>query len=692
MNNDARLFAASVIQSQLNGKVKYELSDSDVLELYYTEPRLAALIEMDIIKLIDHHLVVNLKEFITPKTKHLSAHAKRNKSACCIGIQYASKGQYYKSGENASNCTLDIILRAAGFLETMFMMMLSSTAGTISREYDGERTDIAHDTPILAANVINRNGGASWKINLTKPSDDAGERSYDLAEFGGIIGTMDTNASAAVDIAMDTLDTDTAPAVIVGSGSLGFACGTMKSGSQLSFTLSSDRGIADITTTEGNVGGLVGTIENGAVFDYTGVNVQGTSALIKTETGYAGGIVGSNSGTVILGTSPYTVGQYIEGTSGAGGVYGYFIYQTFVQTYDMLEDIGKDSEIGIVPEAGLHIGDRDKAYYIMAGKVNAADFIESNSNKITSPEYLYDPDKDSQIELRNNVNLIRYLSDSDNQNAVTLRVKYDLAYSASDLSYQFPKKDEGINDNIGTKVIGYSNISSSLESAAYSATSVHKEDNYDTNGDPAGIRYYTDEDTKATLDYMVVETKDEMAGPYSYLGKNASELGNALSFVDTNALYDTRNLKGPYEYIELDMELFGKWDNYTAPIAVTDYLKNIRIDGIGTNTLYDQNKTDAEQTGDTVKVDTTDPNKLRLWVRKDQLLTQAEGMYLFPISYDVLTGDASFNSDGFMYSNYKVQLTAVTCGSLGSTTYTKSSYATDHLIYTNARLEPTVIN
>ncbi len=368
------------------------------------------------------------------------------------------------------------------------------------------------------------------------------------------------------------------------------------------------------------------------------------------------------------------------------------IYQTFVQTYDMLEDIGKDSEIGIVPEAGLHIGDRDKAYYIMAGKVNAADFIESNSNKITSPEYLYDPDKDSQIELRNNVNLIRYLSDSDNQNAVTLRVKYDLAYSASDLSYQFPKKDEGINDNIGTKVIGYSNISSSLESAAYSATSVHKEDNYDTNGDPAGIRYYTDEDTKATLDYMVVETKDEMAGPYSYLGKNASELGNALSFVDTNALYDTRNLKGSYEYIELDMELFGKWDNYTAPIAVTDYLKNIRIDGIGTNTLYDQNKTDAEQTGDTVKVDTTDPNKLRLWVRKDQLLTQAEGMYLFPISYDVLTGDASFNSDGFMYSNYKVQLTAVTCGSLGSTIYTKSSYATDHLIYTNARLEPTVIN
>ena len=70
MNNDTRVFAATVNQSQLNGKVKYELSDSEVLELYYTEPRLAVLIEMDIIKLIDHHLVVNLKE--TPYQAQIS--------------------------------------------------------------------------------------------------------------------------------------------------------------------------------------------------------------------------------------------------------------------------------------------------------------------------------------------------------------------------------------------------------------------------------------------------------------------------------------------------------------------------------------------------------------------------------------------------------------------------------------------
>lgn len=117
MNDESRLFASTVTRSRQQGEIRYELSDNEVLELYYTEPRLAALIEMDVIKLIDHHLVVNLKEFITPKTHHLSAQAKRNKPACCVGIQYVPEGQYAGKGENAITCTLDIILQAAGFLE-----------------------------------------------------------------------------------------------------------------------------------------------------------------------------------------------------------------------------------------------------------------------------------------------------------------------------------------------------------------------------------------------------------------------------------------------------------------------------------------------------------------------------------------------------------------------------------------------
>lgn len=117
MNDESRLFASTVNRSRQNDEIRYELSDGEVLELYYTEPRLAALIEMDVIRLIDRHLVVNLKEFITPKTHHLSAHAKRNKPACCVGIHYVPDGLYTGNGENAITCTLDIILQAAGFLE-----------------------------------------------------------------------------------------------------------------------------------------------------------------------------------------------------------------------------------------------------------------------------------------------------------------------------------------------------------------------------------------------------------------------------------------------------------------------------------------------------------------------------------------------------------------------------------------------
>ncbi|MBR3436212.1 MAG: hypothetical protein IKG97_00500 [Lachnospiraceae bacterium] len=96
------------------GPVKYELNEIGVLELYYADPRLAALMEMDIIRLIDKHLVVNLRGFITPKTHHLTARVKRNLSSCCVGIQYIDKK--YSHGSSVA-CTLDMLLQATGFLE-----------------------------------------------------------------------------------------------------------------------------------------------------------------------------------------------------------------------------------------------------------------------------------------------------------------------------------------------------------------------------------------------------------------------------------------------------------------------------------------------------------------------------------------------------------------------------------------------
>lgn len=46
--------------------VKYQLSEQEALNLYYSEPRLAMLIDLNVIRLIDNCLVVNLSDFITP--------------------------------------------------------------------------------------------------------------------------------------------------------------------------------------------------------------------------------------------------------------------------------------------------------------------------------------------------------------------------------------------------------------------------------------------------------------------------------------------------------------------------------------------------------------------------------------------------------------------------------------------------
>ncbi len=98
-------------------KIKYRLNESEVLNLYYSEPRLAALMNLDVIRLIDCHLVVNLKDFITPKTNHLTAHAKRHIPDCCVGIQYTCNDAK-QPHDRIINSTLDILIQSADFLES----------------------------------------------------------------------------------------------------------------------------------------------------------------------------------------------------------------------------------------------------------------------------------------------------------------------------------------------------------------------------------------------------------------------------------------------------------------------------------------------------------------------------------------------------------------------------------------------
>lgn len=128
-----------------NDNVKYKLSENDVVELYYSEPRLSVLIDLNVIRWIDNHLVVNLKDFITPKRNHLSAKAKRNLSACCIGILYSNVDK------NTSNIisTLDILLQSASFSENGTVPNRHQTDDEIHKESSKIESEISRVNSIM---------------------------------------------------------------------------------------------------------------------------------------------------------------------------------------------------------------------------------------------------------------------------------------------------------------------------------------------------------------------------------------------------------------------------------------------------------------------------------------------------------------------------------------------------------------
>ena len=368
------------------------------------------------------------------------------------------------------------------------------------------------------------------------------------------------------------------------------------------------------------------------------------------------------------------------------------IYQTFLMMYDKLATLGGSHEIGIDMAANAKVG--INSYYFAEGIVDDDDLKAENatvvsnlsSKKVESAKY---------IELRNEQNLIEMLGTGSN--AVTLQVNFDMVYAADDLSTQFPKKDPDDNTQItlGTKVIGYSKIASTVESAANSATYIKITDN---------DLYYTTTESTASLTYNVQLTPESSAGQYSYLGINSVETGVAEMFVDTYAVYDAHRLTSPGDYIELTLTLSDKGEGYVTPTAgtpiptgenagkalnISDYLTELKIYGADDTVIFDQ--TAAAVDSDT-RVTKKGDTLYTVRVQKDLLKTKSDDVYVIPITYKVKTGNTLFNSTGKKYSNYKVSLTAATYSSINGSNYSKPSYAFDHIIYTNARVLTSVVN
>ena len=95
-------------------KISYELSVRDALELYYSVPKISTLVDIDILCLIDRHLVVNLEQFIS-EDHHLTDYAIKHPDECCIGVIRENEIKTRISKESVA--VLDMMIDSAVFSE-----------------------------------------------------------------------------------------------------------------------------------------------------------------------------------------------------------------------------------------------------------------------------------------------------------------------------------------------------------------------------------------------------------------------------------------------------------------------------------------------------------------------------------------------------------------------------------------------
>ncbi len=357
------------------------------------------------------------------------------------------------------------------------------------------------------------------------------------------------------------------------------------------------------------------------------------------------------------------------------------IYQIFLSTYDKKDTTEGSSNISINMQAPPFAIVKKYNYYKGTGTDSTPYAIECpDPNDYITENY---------VQLINNKNIVSDLGNAANGYAVTFDLEYELNYyDENDLPAQFSLNAEK-RDDIGTKVIGYSNISSSKTNVAYSATS--------QKNDTASPRYYVSDSAQAELNYNVVQTTGEMSGPYSYLGINPLDEPETEHLIKTLALYDTHNLKNSGDYIEFSIKL-SKRSDYSKNLPIDNYIKNLKITDANNDLMFDSSSmsdgfSKSSGTNKYLVVTRTD-TEYKIRVLKDFVQKQGNddsGRYLFPIEFTVYTGDEKFNNEELMYSNYKVSVHAEMWSAITGGTESDPSNADNYLIYTNAKVDPDVI-
>lgn len=183
--------------------------------------------------------------------------------------------------------------------------------------HDTTHTNITYDPEVAQADSTKTlKTPASWNIKVEDYQGNSHTHS-------SLIGEMGADAEVSVSLVNNTTSSFSSS-----SGNVGSICGTMQTGSKLTVESVTGTNTAGVSTTNGNAGGLVGEMVSGSEMtvksfpDTAAITADGSSGDNK---GYAGGLVGRNTqGTVILESTVPAIQNTVTGTSGAGGLYGYY--------------------------------------------------------------------------------------------------------------------------------------------------------------------------------------------------------------------------------------------------------------------------------------------------------------------------------------------------------------------------------
>ena len=177
---------------------------------------------------------------------------------------------------------------------------------------------------------------SSWDITAASSNSNT---------YAGVIGTMEDNAKLTLTYTNNSSAavTSTSDGTVT-TADVGAICGTMKTDSELTVSVSALPSALSISSANGNAGGFVGAMKGTSKLIITalpsGYKPTVTASSTDTDKGYAGGVVGSmlSSATVdtsALGSGAFAIDGTITGGNAAGGYAGRYVNSAENATLDL---------------------------------------------------------------------------------------------------------------------------------------------------------------------------------------------------------------------------------------------------------------------------------------------------------------------------------------------------------------------